>query len=285
MGTTQKTNQQLQFAPAGMSTYNQMLGPGTGTGGGFGGGMGGFGPPGPGSAGPGPMGAAGTAGSAGGGLGNVTANYINNPFGNPFFQTQQQMGTRQAQNLGGTNISNMLRNFQTGGLGGGSGTMAPFQQEMLQNQARANTGLQAQLGFLNPVQNALGMQQNAMGLAAGYRPLQTGGTTTQSTGGLGTWLPQVAGMALGGLTGGLGGGLGSALGGLFGGGGGGGMPVGGTSGMMDTAMNAFNNANPSFMGGGAFGEGAGALPFNMSGYGMQSPMGGGMMPPPPPPMG
>jgi len=77
---------------------------------------------------------------------------------------------------------------------------------MMQNQGRANTGLQAQLGFLNPVQNALGMQQWATNAAESYKPLQTGGTSTESTGGLGTWLPQVLGAGLGAVTGGLGGG-------------------------------------------------------------------------------
>jgi len=244
MPTTQKTQQQASFAPTGMAAYNQLQNP----------------------------------------FASTTQGYIQNPFSNPFFQTQQQLGTRQAQNLGGTNISNLLHNFGTSGTGGASGTLAPFQQEMLQNQARANTGLQSQLGFLNPVMNALGLQQNALGMAAGYRPLQTGGTTTQSTQGLGTWLPQVANLGLGLATGGLGGGL---FGGV-----GRGMPTGGTPGMQDTAMSSFNQANPSspsFLGGGAFGEGAsgyyGGAPPWMSG-GMAGPYGGiptgGATPPPPP---
>jgi len=131
-----------------------------------------------------------------GGLGSMLGGYMNNPFGNPFFQTQQQMGTRQAQNLGGMQMGNIARNLTASGFGGGGAT-SPFAMEMLQNQARANTGLQSQLGFLNPVQNALGMQQWAGGLAQGYRPLQIGQTQQERTGGLGSWLPQVAGMALG----------------------------------------------------------------------------------------
>src|SRR6266436_5470962 len=83
-----------------------------------------------------------------------------------------------------------------GGFMGAGGASSPAALEMQQNQGRANTNLQANLGFLNPVHNALGLQQGAMQLAAGYRPLQTGGTQVQSTGGLGTWLPQVAGAAL-----------------------------------------------------------------------------------------
>ena len=169
-----------------------------------------------------------------GGLGNAVNSYMSNPFGNPFMQTQQQMGTRQAQNLGGTQMSNISRNITGSGMGGGN--MSPAALEMMQNQGRANTGLQSQLGFLQPMQNALGMQQNAMGIAANYRPLQTGGTQTQSTGGLGTWLPQVAGMALGGLTGGLMGGMGGPTSGLF---------MGGSP----QALAGSNAANQGFIGG------------------------------------
>lgn len=230
MSTTKTDTTQGTFAPAGMAAYNQLIP----------------------------------------GFASTAQGYMQNPFSNPFFQTQQQLGTRQAQNLGGTNISNLLRNFQTGGTGGGTGTLAPFQQEMLQNQSRANTGLQAQLGFLNPVMNALGQQNFYSQLASQFRPLQTGGKSTESTGGLGTWLPQVAGMALGAATGGLGGGLGS-----FFGGGGSSVPTGGTSDMMNTAMSAFNNANPN--------TGIGSLPLPSGGYLFGG--GGGGTPPPPMPGG
>ena len=172
-----------------------------------------------------------------GGIGDTLKGYMQNPFGNPFFQAQQQMGTRQAQNLGGMQMGNIARNLTASGFGGGSSS--PFAMEMMQNQGRANTGLQSQLGFLQPVMNALGMQQWATGAAEGYKPLQTGQKTTESTGGLGTWLPQVlggaAGLAMAPFTGGMslmgmgGGGGGGGLAGLFGGGGG--MPTYGSNGM------------------------------------------------------
>lgn len=200
----------------------------------------------------------------------MLSGYMNNPFGNPFFQTQQQLGTRQAQNLGGTQMSNILRNLSASGLGGGSSS--PFAMEMLQNQGRANTGLQAQLGFLNPVQNALGMQQFAGGLASQYRPLQTGQNTTQSTGGLGTWLPQVAGMGL------------SALTGLpFGGGGGGSSPWSLTSpGASGFDYGSAYNSPTGFSGAGAPNIGSSWVP----GMGSSTPSVGGFgglgTPPPPP---
>jgi hypothetical protein len=232
MGTTSKTSQQSQFDPGAMQQYQGMQG----------------------------------------GLGKTINSYMTNPFGNPFMQTQQQMGTRQAQNMGGTQMSGLLQNMTNSGMQGGASSPAGL--EMQQNQARANTGQQANLGFLAPMQNALGMQQNAMGLAENYRPLQTGQNQTQSTGGLGTWLPQLMGAAVGGLTG-MGG-----LGSLFGGGGGGGGQYAG-AGMMPSAPQAqMFNTNYDPMGGGF----AGAMPGGM-GQSSFNPymMGGGGMPPPPMP--
>jgi hypothetical protein len=228
MSTNKQDTSQNQYNQAGMGAYNQMQGP----------------------------------------MASAATGYMQNPFGNPFFQQQQQMGNRQAMNMGQTGMNNITQNLTASGLmGGGS---SPIGLEMLQNQARQNSGLQAQMGFMNPMNNALNMQQNAMGLASGYRPLQTGGKQTETTGGLGTWLPQLAGAALGGMTG-MGGLLGGA-GNFFGG-----------AGMGPTGNSGMGMQNT---GGGAFGEGAGN-PFGggnaFFGGGMGGNMGmPGMAPPPMP---
>jgi hypothetical protein len=207
-------------------------------------------------------------------FGNTAQGYMQSPFSNPFFQTQQQMGTRQAQNLGGTQMSDLLRNMTSSGMAGGASSPAGL--EMQQNQSRANTGLQAQLGFLNPVQNALQQQNFYSQLASQFRPLQTGGKSTETTSGTGTWLPQLAGAALGGLTGM--GGLGSLMGMFKGGGGGGGGDFfsGAQSGPTSFSPQGPGSAFPSdpfvgMPGGGQFG----GMP-QMGGYG-----GPGMAPPPP----
>jgi len=161
MPTKQQTTQQGQFSPQGMQAYGSLI----------------------------PA------------FSQAAQGYINQPFSNPFFQTQQQLGTTQAQNLGGTQMSNVMGNMAGQGFGG---TSQPFTSEMMQNQARANTGTQAQLGFLGPAQNALGLQQSAMGQAAGFSPLQTGQQTTQQMTGLGSWLPQLIGGGLSGATLGMG---------------------------------------------------------------------------------
>lgn len=125
------------------------------------------------------------------GLSSAVSGYMNNPFGNPFFQQQQQMGMGQANNMNQTGMANLTRNMSMSGMQQNS----PAALALMQNQMRAGTANTANLGFMNPTNNALGMQQNAMGLASSYRPLQTGGTQTSTQSGLGSWLPQVAGMA------------------------------------------------------------------------------------------
>jgi len=187
--------------------------------------------------------------------------FMTNPFGSPQFGLEQQMGTRQAQGLGQQSMSGLLQNMTASGLQGGASSPAGL--EMQQNQGRANTGLQAQLGFMNPMMNALQRQQQAMQLGAGYRPLQTGGTQTQSTGGLGTWLPQMIGAGMGMATGGMGGGI-SPMMHMFGGGGGGqGGPFGGFGNIGQSGVPSAG------LGGGQWG----------------SPMSGWGVPTPPPPQG
>jgi len=200
-----------------------------------------------------------------GALGQTLPGFINNPFGSSQFGLEQQMGTRQAQNLGGTGTSNLVRNMTASGMQGGASS--PAGVEMLQNQGRANTGLQANLGFLNPTMNALQRQQYAMGIGSQYRPLQTGQTNVEKTGGLGTWGPQVAGLGLGLLTGMPAGGFNSGntpgMGQMLGG------PTSGQTG----AFSGVNANNPWISGGGG-------MPGFNPGQTPQFPGGGGMPPPP-----
>lgn len=180
-------------------------------------------------------------------------NFAQNPYSGPQFQMEQQMGNRQAQQLGGTQMSNISRNITGSGMGGGN--MSPMALEMMQNQGRANSGMQAQMGFMNPMAQAGQRQQQAMSLLQGYRPLQTGGTQQQSTGGLGTWLPQLLGAGMGAAT--------SMMGG------------GGAAGFFKGASaHPGGFSQPSF-GGGGFGGGMGGGAPDM---GMPSFMGGMPMP-------
>jgi hypothetical protein len=153
-------------------------------------------------------------GGGGGGL----AGLFSNPFGNPFFNLNLQQQTRGASQVAGRNSQNALMNFNRSGIGGGSLGGGAF-QSLLAGTGRYGSGLQFQ-GFMNAANQAQSDRWNAAQLGSSmFQPLQTGGnsksSTTQSTGGLGTWLPQVIGAGIGMATGG---GFG-ALGKMFGGGG------------------------------------------------------------------
>lgn len=140
---------------------------------------------------------------------------FSNPLGSPFFNQNLQASTKGASALAGRNMSNSLLNFNRSGVGAGSMFSGARNSLMGQNN-RYGAGMQFQ-GFNNAVNNAQTNMWNAGQLGSSlFQPLQTGGTMhgtsqqVQTTGGLGTWLPQLAGAAIGGLTGGLGGMLGGA---------------------------------------------------------------------------
>lgn len=142
---------------------------------------------------------------------------LKNPFGNPFYNQTLRQGMNQANRAGATSMQNMLQGLQQRGIANGS----PAAAYLTALQGRNNSALQA--NAFNTAQNqAAGMYGMAANMINSFRPLQTGGSSsgqnyeTQKVGGTGTWLPQVAGIALGGITGGLAGGLTGALGGMSG---------------------------------------------------------------------
>lgn len=146
----------------------------------------------------------------------------------------QSMGA--ANQLGLKNIQNTIGRVNASGFGEGS----PFAQSQTDKAMRMNSGLQAQ-AFIQNLFAADQRRQNATTRAMGYQPLQTGQNNVTTTSGLGTWLPQVAGMGLSAAMGGLGGGLFGAMkgGGAGGASGGGGFSMpsslggwGGTSGSL-----------------------------------------------------
>lgn len=145
---------------------------------------------------------------------------FSNPFSSPFFNLNMQQQTKGATQVGGRNTMNALTNFQRSGMGGtsmGGGAM----QSLLAGLGRSNSALQYQ-GFMNAANQAQGDRWNAASLGSSlFQPLTTGSKGTQTTGGLGTWLPQLVGAGLGVASGFMGGAKGGA-----GGGGGGGNPFG-----------------------------------------------------------
>jgi hypothetical protein len=136
------------------------------------------------------------------------------------FQNQLAQNQQQAQQIGRRNILNTTSNLRAGGgvLGNASG----FVGGMLQRASLSNSAMQGN-AFNTAVNSALSNRNSALMAMQAYQPLQTGQSTT--TGGLGTWLPQVAGIAANALMPGIGGmlaGTGFSSGYKGGGGGGGG---------------------------------------------------------------
>lgn len=157
MSTTQQQTQ--QFNPAGGATYNQLQ-PGIGS----------------------------TLGWYMGG-GQAGPNAPGSPFQSPLFQAGMGQGITAANQSGQTAMSSLGSNMAAFGGGGSPG----FLQSQVR-QAGYNTSGLRQNAYWNALNSTVGSQMNATGMAANYRPLQTG--QTQTTSGLGTWLPQVLGAGL-----------------------------------------------------------------------------------------
>ena len=132
-------------------------------------------------------------------------NNVTNPFNNDTFNQEQAIGQDQAGRAGQTASSNILNNASALGYGTTGGVF----QTMMGNAARNTAGLKGQ-AFRGAVGNAVNRQMTSAGMLNAFQPLMTGSnsnfTQTQSQSGLGTWLPQVAGLALGAATAGATGG-------------------------------------------------------------------------------
>lgn len=163
-------------------------------------------------------------------FGSAIQSEINNPYNNMAFNTQLQMQNRMNQTQFGSQQSAMMQRMQAMGQNPNSA----FFQSQLGKMQRGNQANQSQ-GYNNLLLQASQLRQNAIGQAGAYRPLQTGQTQTQSQSGLGTWLPQVAGMAMGAATMGM-------TGGMSGGGGGGSFFSGAGAHPMNPAGSFFGGA-------------------------------------------
>lgn len=145
---------------------------------------------------------------------NVQSNlqqFMTDPLKSSFFNTQLQQATQQNQAAFGANNSTMMQNLVAGGA---VGNVNAFTQSNLLRNQRALSSANSN-SFNNLLLGANQLRFGATSQAQNYRPLQTGGTSTQTQSGLGSWLPQLAGAALGtaskAFTGGMGGGGGSSF--------------------------------------------------------------------------
>lgn len=149
---------------------------------------------------------------------NALLEYIKNPSEQSFQNLRIGQGERAIGTAFGTQQQNLTQNALA--LGMPSAVAPGYFQSQLARLGRARAGASAQ----NVIQNTFlseNIRRSMLPLAAAYRPLQTGGTfqtqgsATQTTGGLGTWLPQLAGAAIGAATNYATGGVSGAVGGGF----------------------------------------------------------------------
>lgn len=126
------------------------------------------------------------------GIGSNMQDFMSNPLQSSFFNTQLQMAQRG--NMNRQSAQNQMVN-QNATVGGFTGNTPAFLQSQMANNARtasANNSSSFNNLLLGANQLRFGATQSAMG----YKPLQTGNDTTQSQGGIGSWLAPIAGAAM-----------------------------------------------------------------------------------------
>lgn len=145
---------------------------------------------------------------------------------------QKQIGFNQRIAQGNSQLFNSFQrnNASTAQRAGAFGGTTPgfMQNQMAQNQRSLSSG-QANL-FNQNLMYADQVKQSAASQMMNFKPLQTGSTSTQSTGGVGSWLGPVISAGIGAAT--LG--VNAANGGDGGGGNGSGFYAGANSGPMPT---------------------------------------------------
>ena len=145
-----------------------------------------------------------------GSAGSQLTGYINSPFNNPQYNIGAGQSQKGAQQGGANNMQALQQLMRTSGLTGQAG--AGFNAAQQAKTGRANQSMSSQANIQN-IMSAMQRQQSAIGTGLSFSPQLTGQSGNfnqqQSTGGLGSWLPQL----MGGL---MGAGLGAATGGSSG---------------------------------------------------------------------
>ena len=120
--------------------------------------------------------------------------YLKDPRKSGFFNLRLKESLANAQQLTQRMFGNVGARAQAGGFAGSN--LPAFMQSEQARVGRAGSKLESQ-AFIQNILAQEQFRQNALNQAMSMRPLQTGGTTTQKTSGLGTWLPQVVSAGLG----------------------------------------------------------------------------------------
>lgn len=122
--------------------------------------------------------------------------WFQNPYGNSMFQQESSIGQDNALHIGQRGMDNALANSNALGYG----TNGAMKAALIQRATNATNNFQGQ-AFRGAIGNANQRAVTGLGMASSFQPLMTGssstGSQTSTQSGLGTWLPQVAGMGLG----------------------------------------------------------------------------------------
>ena len=116
---------------------------------------------------------------------------VQNPLGSTYFQNQLAQQKTVANQISQRNQTNSLENLKTGG--GILSNAGGYVNSLVNRNNIQGSNLQSN-AFNSALNSALQNRNMALMSMQTYQPLQTG--STSSTSGLGTWLPQVAGMAM-----------------------------------------------------------------------------------------
>ena len=193
--------------------------------------------------------------------GPLLQGWASNPYNNAQFSQNLSQNMQFANQSSMNSTRNAMSQFNMTGMNNapsGARTQLMGQLGRLGSANNANA-------FYNAVNTANNRQTGAVGAMMGFQPLQTGGTQTQTTGGVGAWLPQLASGGLSALMAGMGGGGESPMSNL------GANPLGGANSSAPTGGGAGSNNFPTPTSNPFLGGFSAAPPMNPAAPGSGSP--------------
>jgi hypothetical protein len=125
-------------------------------------------------------------------LSNTYTQMVQNPFSGPQYQMGLQQQMNAANQLNANNIRNSLNAANMAGAGNLTGGA---RMSLLSGLGRQASGTRQQ-GFFNNWNTAVSQQQFGANVLGNLSGQLAGSTSTQTTSGVGTWLPQILGGAL-----------------------------------------------------------------------------------------
>lgn len=126
---------------------------------------------------------------------NTVQQFMQDPLSSTYFNQNLGLQSKFLNQQGVARQQNITGNQAALGMGGRM--LSGYAAGQSAAASRGTTG-QVSNAFTGLLNNATAARQWAAGQAGAFRPLETGQNTVQTQSGLGTWLPQLAGAAIGG---------------------------------------------------------------------------------------